>query len=188
MRKTYSPKPRYKVALGLTATFLLVGCGGGGSSSSPSPAQQQCLNTQYLEAGTCRAKNTQSIRGFSLPPLTVGSRAILTATATSGLSVIYSSNTPQTCSVANNEVSAIAAGECTVAANQAGDQRTLAAPQIIASSLISPRCSEAEYLDDLNNTCLPKATQSISGLSLPALRLGDSVTLTAVADSGLPVS
>lgn len=187
MQNIHSPKPKYKVAIGITATFLLVGCGGG-SSSSPSPAPQQCLNTQYLEAGTCRAKNPQSIRGFSLPPLTVGSRAILTATATSGLSLIYNSNTPQTCSVANNEVSAIAAGECTVAANQAGDQRTLAATQMVASNLIYPRCSEAEYLDALKNTCQAKAAQNVTGLSLPALRLGESITLTAVADSGLPVS
>jgi hypothetical protein len=54
-------------------------------------------------------------------PATVGGSATLTATASSGLAVSYSSLTQSVCTLSGSTVSYIAAGTCTVAADQAGN-------------------------------------------------------------------
>ena len=62
--------------------------------------------------------------------MAVGTTGTVSATATSGLAVSFSSTTLATCSVAGTTVTGIAAGTCTVAANQAGNASFSAAPQV----------------------------------------------------------
>lgn len=75
----------------------------------------------------------QTITNFTATPSTgmVGGSSALSATASSGLSVTYGSNTPTVCTVAGSTVSHIAVGTCTVTADQAGDASFNPAPRVL---------------------------------------------------------
>ena len=73
---------------------------------------------------------SQSISFGAAPSLVVGGTATLAASATSGLAVSYSSLTPGVCSVSGSTVTGLAAGTCTVAANQSGSGGYSAAAQV----------------------------------------------------------
>lgn len=81
---------------------------------------------------TTAAKSTQTIGaiGFSTIALAVGETATASATATSGLAVSFSSATPDVCSVSGNAITLLAAGVCTVAADQSGSAAYYPAPQV----------------------------------------------------------
>jgi len=74
----------------------------------------------------------QAITFTSTPPApaTVGGPAyVVSATASSGLAVSFSSKTPSVCSLTDSTVSFVGAGTCTIDANQPGDARLRAAPE-----------------------------------------------------------
>jgi len=80
-----------------------------------------------LRPATARAAvgtQAQSIREF-LPPYTavVGDTLTLSAAATSGLSVSFSTDTPDVCSISEAQVTMLQAGSCSVTATQEGDDR-----------------------------------------------------------------
>jgi len=61
------------------------------------------------------------------PPFTV------TASVSSGLASVFTTLTPAACTVSGSQVSLVAAGTCTIAANQAGTSNYNAAPQVTRS-------------------------------------------------------
>ena len=84
-------------------------------------------------------RSDQSIT-FGTPPIvTVGGTGSVSATATSGLPVAYSTASP-TCSVhaASGLVTGISTGSCTIAANQAGNGNYYPAPQVTQVITIQP--------------------------------------------------
>ncbi|UWZ38939.1 fibronectin type III domain-containing protein [Dactylosporangium roseum] len=115
----------------------------------------QAGNGEYLAAPTVTRsfevlKNAQTIT-FGQPadtPLSAGTVA-LTATASSNLSVMFTSGTPAVCTVGggqsfgatapgnNGTVTLVGAGTCTVTANQAGDADHLAAPAVTHSFAVT---------------------------------------------------
>lgn len=118
-------------------------------------------------------KIAQSVAFTSVPAsMLVGATATLAATATSGQAVIYGSSTPAVCTVTTNQVKAVAAGTCTVTADQPGNATTQPASQVSASFGVTA----------------PKTNQTITFGTLPALTANTSGTLAATASSGLPVS
>ena len=60
------------------------------------------------------------------------------ASASSGLTVTYSSTSPAICSASGSNVTMLAAGTCTIAANQAGDANFAAATQVARIISITP--------------------------------------------------
>ncbi|HZL47916.1 MAG TPA: PKD domain-containing protein [Solirubrobacteraceae bacterium] len=85
-------------------------------------------------------KGSQTIAFTSATPgsATVGgSTYTVAATASSGLPVPFSSATPSVCSVSGSTVSFLAAGMCTIDANQAGNSNYDAAPQVQQSFAVS---------------------------------------------------
>jgi hypothetical protein len=83
-----------------------------------------------IQAGTYFEARSQDIT-FSQPgDLTVGASATLTATATSGLPVTLTTTTPAVCAVAGNQLTALAAGTCSIVASQPGDVDFLAAADV----------------------------------------------------------
>ncbi|MBK9516901.1 MAG: hypothetical protein IPO09_05990 [Anaeromyxobacter sp.] len=97
------------------------------------------------------------------------SSAVVSATASSGLPVLYASRTPSTCSVdAGGVVAAAAAGTCTIAATQAGDSRYAAAPQVTQDVTFTFR-------------------GVIEFAPAPSMSLYDLATVSAVESTGLPV-
>ncbi len=120
------------------------------------------------------SKAAQSIGTISFSPstLAVGGTTAANATASSGLTVAFSSTTPTICSVSGSTVTALAAGTCTVAADQSGNATFAAATQVTQSIEIS------------------KASQTIGSISFSPITLqtGGTTSASATANSGLPVS
>ena len=69
----------------------------------------------------------QTITFGSLAPQTLGTAPVLSATASSGLTVSFSSNTPAVCTVSGGIVTLLTTGTCTVVASQPGSPAYLAA-------------------------------------------------------------
>jgi hypothetical protein len=121
-----------------------------------------------------------SLSGFGLEPQTitfanpgaqtVGTPLTLSASASSGLTVSYTSTTTGICMVAGTTATFIASGTCTIDANQAGNSTYAPATQVQQSFTVN---TEA---------------QTITFSSIPAQPFGKSLNLSASASSGLTVS
>jgi len=72
----------------------------------------------------------QSISFTSPGPQVVGTPAALTASAESGLAVRFASTTPAVCTVSGSTLTPVAAGNCTVTADQGGDSVYAAAATV----------------------------------------------------------
>jgi fibronectin-binding autotransporter adhesin len=87
-------------------------------------------------------KSNQTISFGALPPRNLGdSPFTVSATASSGLAVTFSSLTPSVCTVSGNTVTLVAGGTCTIAADQAGDASYNPAPQVTRSFTVTSACS-----------------------------------------------
>jgi hypothetical protein len=110
---------------------------------------------------------------FGPPPAaTIGQVVPLSASATSGLAVTYTSGTPEVCTVSGSTATTIKAGTCSITASQAGDSRYLAAPEMAESFQVHAGSQ----------------TQTITFGPPPQAKVGEAVTLSASATSGLAVS
>ncbi|MGA9573706.1 MAG: hypothetical protein WBS20_07155, partial [Lysobacterales bacterium] len=121
------------------------------------------------------AKLDQAITDLAANPASGVVEGTSTLSATGGASgeaVTFGSNTPAVCSVAGNTVSYVAAGTCTVTADQVGNDEYNAAPQVTLDISVA------------------MADQTISGLAAdPASgNAGGTSSLSATASSGLPVT
>lgn len=126
-------------ALAITIVWLTA-CNENSSTDQTAPSKL-CTSTQYFNSAskTCNAKASQRITGLSLASLVVSDKAVLGATASSGFAVAYSSKTPVICTVNGAEVTALAVGVCTIAANQAGNSQILAAPEVTARTTVGAK-------------------------------------------------
>ncbi|HEX4191325.1 MAG TPA: hypothetical protein VHZ06_10065, partial [Marmoricola sp.] len=118
----------------------------------------------------------QTITLGDLPALKVGGDdGDLTASASSGLPVTFSSQTPATCTVVGDtHVHPVATGTCTIAADQAGDDTDYAsAPQVTKSVEVGAS---------------DKLAQTITFENPGAQKYGAAKQLSATASSGLPVT
>lgn len=115
----------------------------------------------------------QTISFNAAPALSHLGTASVSATASSGLAVSYSSITPAVCSVDSNTglVTDIAQGTCTIAADQSGNTTYAPAPQATQ-----------------NLAVIFNPVQTISFAAPPALSFGGTALVSATASSGLAVS
>jgi Flp pilus assembly secretin CpaC len=169
------------------------------SSATPSVCSVSGSTVSFLAAGTCTidanqagngeyepapqvhqsfavGKGSQTITFTSATPgsATVGgSTYTVAATASSGLPVSFSSATPSVCSVSGSTVSFLAAGTCTIDANQAGNSNYDAASQAPQSFALSKGSQTITF----TSTARSSATVG-----------GPTYTVAATASSGLPVS
>jgi hypothetical protein len=153
---TYSPSGSFQVTAsassGLAVSFSSLTASVCNTSSTSSPAA-----VSILTAGTCTiaanqvgnsnysaapqttqsvsiAKANQTITWSSLNSLQVGANGTLSASGgASGSAIVFTSATPAVCTVAGSNVTAVAAGTCVLAADQAGNTNYNAAPQATAS-------------------------------------------------------
>ena len=100
----------------------------------------------------------------------MGGAGTVSATATSGLAVTFASTTPAVCKNSGSTVAALAAGTCTIAADQAGDLNYNPAPQVTQSITVN------------------KAGQTIGFGATPSVVVGGTGTVSATASSGLAVT
>ncbi|MEX8503908.1 MAG: fibronectin type III domain-containing protein [Leptothrix ochracea] len=107
------------------------------------------------------------------PTLQLGSNATLTASASSGLPVSYTSLTPAICSVGGDSgvITALTLGTCQIVANQDGNSHYAPAP-----------------VTKLTLVVQVNRAQTISFSPSPSLSVYGSATIAASASSGLAVS
>jgi len=75
-----------------------------------------------LHVGLTVGKASQSISFLAYTPtVAIGGTGTISAMATSGLAVSFTSTTPSVCTVSGSTVTGVAAGTCTIAANQGGN-------------------------------------------------------------------
>jgi hypothetical protein len=194
-----------------TATVTLTGAG------TCTLTANQAGTTNYASASAVQsfsiAKATQTITFGALPDVTlpVAPFAVV-ATASSGLTVALSSLTPAVCTVSGSTVTVMAAGTCTIAADQPGNANYLAAAQVVRSlaakvpwiasgSMFQPRADHTATLLNGGKVLVaggydasgaPTATSEIydpaTGLfttagSLPSKSTGHTATLLSCACS-----
>jgi hypothetical protein len=83
--------------------------------------------------------NSQTITFPDLSPITLGGAApTATATASSNLTVAFTSATTSICTVTGTTITVLTTGTCTINANQAGNGTYAAAAQVQKSFVISP--------------------------------------------------
>ena len=105
----------------------------------------QVVDTSRLAAGTVRSSCTitvspgsQTITFNPAAALVVGNSEILSASASSGLTVSFRSQTPSVCSVTGTTVKGLETGQCTVAANQIGNANYNPAPTVTQTITVNP--------------------------------------------------
>jgi len=117
------------------------------TSSTPDICTTNGAKVTYVAVGVCtlianQAGNTNYTAApqvtANLTSLFVGQTATLSATATSGLAVSFTSTTPSVCTVSETTVTYVAEGTCTLTADQTGDANYNAAPQITQNITVSP--------------------------------------------------
>jgi hypothetical protein len=146
---------------------------GSGSYQAAPQAQQS-----FSVAASPPPKSPQTIHFTSTAPagaVVGGSAYNATATASSGLAVVFSATAGSAgiCTVTGSSVSFVSVGTCTINADQSGNGSFLAAPQVQQSFAIAA------------------APQTITFTSAPpgsAVVGGATYTVTAAASSGLPVA
>jgi 2',3'-cyclic-nucleotide 2'-phosphodiesterase (5'-nucleotidase family) len=136
----------------------------GVSELAPASAQ---ATVQYVPA-VLLAQTITFTQPASLPATGAGT---LIATASSGLVVTLTSQSPAVCTVVGSQVSALTAGTCTIAANQAGNAQYQAAPTVTRSFAVT------------------LLSQTVQFAPVGDLTLGGAVpTLDATASSGLQLT
>jgi hypothetical protein len=168
--------------LGICLLAAVVGgpataAGPAGQQTSPAAKVQQAWLTAAVSVDL--AVDLQTITFGPPPPVTVGTTVTLSASASSGLPVSFSSDTPPVCTVSGSAVATLAPGTCTITASQPGgpnpdrdDPPYEAAPDVTQSFQVQA----------------PPAAQTITFRQPPPVTAGMPVTLSASASSGLPVS
>ncbi len=132
---------------------------------------------------------SQTISFASLGGKTYGDASFdLSATASSGLAVSFASATTATCTLTGSTVTIVAAGTCTINANQAGDSNYVAAPQVQQSFTIARK---ALTITANNDNKVFGATKTYGAGSTAFTQSGlvgsetiGSVTLTASGGDG----
>jgi hypothetical protein len=137
----------------------------------------------------------QTITFGVAPGIALASSGTASATASSGLVVSLTSQTPAVCTVAANNspamVRALTLGTCTLAANQSGNAQFLAAPQVLTSFAIGLRTLDVRsYVPQAaSSTGFSSSIRIINTGSLTSavtVSLIDPVTGTASTPRNLP--
>jgi hypothetical protein len=126
------------------------------------------------------SRNDQTITFTSIAPATAkngGATYTVSATASSGLTVTFSSATPGVCTVTTTTVTFVGAGTCTINADQAGNAAYNPAPQVQQSFLV------AKGDQTINATSTAPAFGSATASGTP-----HTYTVVATATSGLAVT
>ena len=175
-------------ANGATITFEAIPASGSAFAdwSAASLVTEDCVPTKNPCTGTFtgngsitvtfNAKANQAITFGALAGKTYGDAPFtVSATASSGLAVSFSSTTTGVCTVAGSTVTIVAAGTCTIVANQAGNANYNAAPQVTQSftvgkkaASVTPNAASKTYGD-----ADPAFTGTLSGFLV-----ADGVTAT----------
>lgn len=151
-------------------------------AGAPNPAALSfCLTVDYTAVDL---PDPQDIVFTSVPPdpATVGDSYLVTATASSGLAVTFTSPTPAVCTLAGATLSFVAQGSCSVVADQAGDASFLAA--VSQSQNFNVTWAFGGFLQPVEN--LPTVNLAKAGSAIPVkFSLGGNYGLN-IFEAGSP--
>jgi len=117
-------------------TCTITASQGGSAVFAPAPGVARAFEVHP-------GRKSQTIT-FSQPPAAkVGAPVTLSASATSGLPVTFTSDTPPVCTVSGSAVTTAAAGTCTITASQGGSARYAPARGVKQSFQVNPVASKA---------------------------------------------
>ncbi|RII28310.1 MAG: hypothetical protein CXR30_14010, partial [Geobacter sp.] len=130
------------------------------------------LDTTFTTSA-CTAQTIGAI-SFSPDTIIISGTTTVGATATSGLTVGFSSLTPSVCTVSGTTVTAVIAGVCTIAADQAGDAIYSAATRVTKNITVAP-VANAVHLTHSGTTTDYTTIQAAADASVD----GDLITVDA---------
>lgn len=157
---------------------------GGNSAYNAAPPVSQSFTVST-------AALTQQTITFALPAsvaLAAGT-ATLTATASSGLPVTFSSSTPSICNAAGATVTLLAAGTCTIVASQSGNSAYQPAPSITQSFTVTAATQTGPVISTVENAAsyasgpvTPGSYAILFGSNLAA-QAGDPSVAVSITDA-----
>ena len=156
------------------------------ASYTPDSSSSSTYNTATGTSGAVTVTQaTQTITFANPGTQTVGTPLTLSATATSGLAVTFTSTTTGVCTVSGTTASFIISGTCTIDANQAGNSAYAAAPMVPQTFTVSQPVPTTFTVAGTAVTVNPGATTAnTSTVTLtPAGGFTGSVALTAAVTS-----
>jgi predicted outer membrane repeat protein len=163
-----STTPAVCTVSGATASLLVSGIctiqttQAGDADFNPAPMVQQSFAVHH---------QTQTISFPAIASQLVGGSVTLSATASSGLTVSFTTTTSAVCSVTGSTASLLAAGSCVIRANQTGNATYAVAPQVSQYFTVRAVAQTISF-------------PTITGYQVAATTLG----LSATATSGLTVA
>lgn len=176
---TVSPITVTGLVNGTTYTCSVVATNGVGPGAPSAPSNPITPRGNQSITFDIQSPQTFSPNGnFSVNP---------PASASSGLQVVYGSSTTSVCTVAGATVSIVAAGTCTLTADQPGDVAWNAAPQVEQSLTINPALQLLTFLSqtETSRVFVPNDTFEIAPLASSAKpNSGISIVYSSL-DSGV---
>jgi len=146
--------------------------------------------TQVTQSFTI-GQGSQTITFGTAPSITVGGTGTVSATTTSGLAVTLASTTTGICTISGNTVTGVAAGTCTIAADQAGNANYAAATQVTQSFAVSnlpPTVSAASMSTTLNQAKTLDLSPFITGTGVTGVSIATQPAHGSVSTSGTKVT
>jgi hypothetical protein len=104
----------------------------------------------------------------------------VSATATSGLPVVFATTTPSVCSVNGATVTILAAGTCTITADQPGDANFNPAPQVSQNVAIAKAAQTINFPQPPQQTFVANGTFSVSATASSGLAVTFGTTSPTV--------
>jgi hypothetical protein len=151
----------------------------GGACTSTSAATTCTVTMDSEKTVTASFKGSQNLIFGSAPTLAVGGTGTVTATGgASGNAVTFTSATDLVCSLAGSTVTALAAGNCVIAANQAANANYSAAPQ--ATQTIAVSAGAQSLTLGLTPTLAVGGTATVSATGGAS---GNAVTFTSTTSA-----
>jgi hypothetical protein len=157
-------------------TVTVTASQGGNANFSPAATVLQTIQV---------GKASQTITFNAIPAQTVGASLTLTASATSGLAVNFTSTSPTICTVSATTASMVGAGTCTILASQAGNANYAAAASVSQSFSVTGSAASFTIIPIPAVETITRGTLGVFILELQSVKgFNGQVTLTC---SGGPV-
>ena len=159
------------LALGSHSLTAIYGGGSGSATSTSNTIEIQVETAQTISFGSL------SNQTYSASPLGIS------ATASSGLTVSFSSTTTGVCTVTGDSVTFVGLGTCSITANQAGNGTYAPATPVMQSFVVTQNASIVTLISSLNPSAFGQGVTLTASLT-PSAATGHGDIQGRVRDTG----